>query len=95
MLAKKRNHDGILILETLSQVDVTYSSLEKFTLSDAKDAAGLALADGESGDEKEEQCSAGRVKLPEEPAEGKAWDFYDSQVADCRAVSGVQAIHNL
>lgn len=69
---EKRDYDGSLLVRALSQIDVFHRSSTLLRLNDVQDTVRMALADGDSNDQREEGHSASTAELPEQPTEEEA-----------------------
>lgn len=93
LLGKERDREVVMVIETLSQVDVTYKSSERMTLTDAQEAAQMASMEDEGNDD--DRHSVDSDDNRDEPTKEMAWNFHDLQGGNHRRVSALQAIRDL
>lgn len=55
LLGRKINYNGSLFVEVLLQINICYGSSERFTLTDAQNAARLVPAEGDSDENRKEE----------------------------------------
>lgn len=89
----KRCREGVMVIETLSTVDVTYKYSERMTLNDAQEAERLVSMDDQVSDDDEHIADSHKNWY--EPVEEMAWNFHGLKGGDNRDVSALQVIHEL